>query len=97
MLPHAKRIALLGFVVALVGCQPRVREYNIKGAVVALDTSAKTVELDHEAIPGAMRAMRMTYPVADAKLLEGLKVGDSVRGVIRVERQSYAITSLQKR
>jgi Cu/Ag efflux protein CusF len=38
----------------------------------------------------------MTYPVADAKLLEGLKAGDEVEGKLEV-RGEYVITQLKKR
>ena len=98
MLQYLKGAVVIGVVVASAGCQGRAsREYELKGAVVAVDPASRTVELDHEEIPGFMQAMTMKYPVSDAKLLEGLKAGDSIRGTLKVQRQRYAITSLEKR
>ena len=39
----------------------------------------------HEAIPGHMKAMDMSFDVEDAKVLEGLKVGDQVVGKLTKE------------
>lgn len=99
MRQHVKGVIVAGLVFILAGCQRQAasRVYEVKGAVVAVDPASKTLELDHEEIPGYMKAMRMTYPIADAKLLEGLKAGDSVRGKLKVEARSYTITSLEKR
>lgn len=71
--------------------------YDVTGKVVALDPAKKVVTLDHEDIPGFMKAMTMEFPVADARLLDGLKAGDAVRGKITAEGGSYAVTSLEKR
>ena len=99
MRQQVKGGVIAGLVFILAGCQPQAasRMYEVKGAVVAVDPAAKTLELDHEEIPGYMQAMRMTYPVADAKLLEGLSAGDSVLGKLQVGSRSYTITSLAKR
>lgn len=99
MRQYVKGAIVAGLVFILAGCQPQAasREYKVKGVVLAVDTASKTLELDHEEIPGYMKAMRMKYPVADAKLLDGLKVGDSVQGKLKVERRSFALTSLEKR
>jgi Cu/Ag efflux protein CusF len=71
--------------------------YDVTGKVVSLDPAKKVVTLDHEDIPGFMKAMTMEFPVADAKLLDGMKVGDAVRGKITADGGSYAVTSLEKR
>lgn len=99
MRQHVKGVIVAGLVFILAGCQRQAasRVYEVKGAVVAVDPASKTLELDHEEIPGYMKAMRMTYPIADAKLLEGLKAGDSVRGKLKVGSRSFTITSLEKR
>lgn len=99
MRQQLKGVVIAGLVFILAGCQGQAagRTYEIKGAVIAVDPAAKTVELDHEQIAGYMGAMRMTYPVADAKLLEGLRPGDSVLGKLKVGSRSYTITTLAKR
>jgi Cu/Ag efflux protein CusF len=101
MLHRVKGVAVAGLVLVLVGCQGQAgsvsREHDIKGVVVTVDTGSKTLELDHEEIPGFMKAMRRTYAVADVKLLEGLKAGDSVRGKLEAAAGNYTITSLERR
>lgn len=95
----ALSVALFALVVA--GCNPgggdKEKIYDIKGKVVSLDAEQKTVKLDHEDIPGFMRAMEMDFKVQDAKVLTGLKAGDSVQGKLRVKDSNYVITELEKR
>lgn len=56
------------------------------------------MKLDHEAIPTLeMDAMVMVYEVENAKVLEGLKVGDEVQGHLRMESGKHIITHLEKR
>lgn len=94
--------------VALAGCQnpsgssasskpAGAKVYEVTGKVVSLDPATKAVTLDHEDIPGFMKAMTMEFPVADAKVLDGMKAGDAVRGTITADGGSYAVTSLEKR
>jgi Cu/Ag efflux protein CusF len=54
------------------------QHYDLKGRVVSVDKTGKTLTVDHEAIPGFMGAMTMAYPVKDAQLLDGLSPGDQV-------------------
>ncbi|HJZ58681.1 MAG TPA: copper-binding protein [Gemmataceae bacterium] len=100
------RTAVAGIVLVLAGCsnkgnptgQNTAKVADIKGTVVSVDPAKKTVELDHEAIPELdMKAMKMKYLVADPKLLEGLKAGDSVQGKVKAESGTYTITSLETR
>ena len=72
-------------------------EYDLRGKVVALDSTRPAVTLDHEDIPGLMKAMKMEFPVEDAKLLAGLKVGDKVEGRLKKSQSGYFITRLEKR
>ena len=73
------------------------KEYPITGTVVAVDPDKSTVTIDHEEIPGLMKAMDMEYAVDDATLLEGVKAGDQVEGQLNVQDGKYVITRLQKR
>jgi protein SCO1/2 len=52
--------------------------YPVKGKVVAVDLAGNHLTIDHEAIPGFMTAMTMTYAVKDGRQLEHLSKGDSV-------------------
>jgi protein SCO1/2 len=70
------------------------REYPIHGRVV--EVSKDQVKLDHEAIPGYMGAMVMSFPIAKPELLEGLTAGDRVQGKLSVGDGPPVITQLQK-
>jgi Cu/Ag efflux protein CusF len=89
---------------AIIGCTggeqktSAGKQYPIKGKVVAVDTAKPSVKLDHEEIPELkMKAMEMDYAVENAKVLEGIKVGDQVQGQLKVESGKYIITHLEKR
>jgi protein SCO1/2 len=90
-------------VLALAGCKEQEtatgagKEYQIKGKVVALDVSKPSVKLDHEAIPGLMGAMTMNFDVENAKVLDGIAVGDDVQGQLRVQSGKYVITRMAKK
>jgi protein SCO1/2 len=89
---------------ALSGCsQPTpntdtsVKEYDIKGKVVSIDRDVNTIKLDHEDIPGLMKAMTMNFPVENAKTLEKLEAGDQVEGKLKIMPGKYVLTQLEKR
>jgi Cu/Ag efflux protein CusF len=73
--------------------------YDIKGKVMAVnpDPEKPTVKLDHEDIPGAMKAMQMEFPVKDAGMIKGIQVGDQVQGKLEKRDSGYVITQLEKR
>jgi Cu/Ag efflux protein CusF len=73
------------------------KEYDIRGKVVDVSVDRKTVTLDHEEIPGLMKAMTMKYAVEDPKVLEGIATGDDVQGRLRATGGDYTITRLGKR
>lgn len=91
---------------AIAGCQNPAdtkpagdaadKEYDIKAKVVAIDPDRKGVTLDHEEIPGLMKAMQMKYQVADPKVLDGTAVGDQVSGRLKAHSGTYTITRLEK-
>ena len=100
---HLLRVAVVLVPLALAGCKgsdsasTAGKDYPIKGKVIAVDQSKPSVKLDHEEIPGLMKAMEMDYAVENAKLLEGIKAGDQVQGQVRAESGKYTITRLEKR
>jgi Cu/Ag efflux protein CusF len=73
------------------------KEYDVKGKVMAVDPNKPAVTLDHEDIPGLMKGMEMEFSVEDPKVLDGLKLGDSVSGRLRKGETGYVITHLEKR
>lgn len=89
----------------VAGCQnpsasstaPAAKIYDVKGKVVALDAARKVVTLDHEDIPGLMKAMTMEFAVEDPKVLGGVAAGDAVQAKLKVEGGNYIVTGLEKR
>lgn len=73
------------------------KEYDVKGKVIGLDVEEKTVTLDHEDIPGLMKAMEMKFAVENVKVLAGIKRGDQVQARLKVKAGNYLITELRKR
>ena len=69
----------------------------MRGKVVAVNAAKPAVTLDHEDIPGLMRAMQMEFGVQDPKLLEGIKVGDQVQGRLKKGESGYTLTQLERR
>jgi len=65
------------------------------GTITALDASAGTVTLDHQAIPAVgWPAMTMTFN-ADPALLAGFTEGDKVAFDVTVEGSAGTITALR--
>ncbi len=95
--------ALLVFLV-LAGCQnstdtakEKEKLYDVKAKVVAVDMDKPTVTLDHEDIPGLMKAMKMDFIAENPKVLEGIKAGDEVQGRTKSKSGYLILTELQKR
>ena len=93
--------AVILVAVFVAGCgtgtsEKAVKTYPIKGTVTAIDPKKPTVKLDHEDIPGLMQAMEMDFPVKDAEILEGLKIGDRVTGELVKNESGTMITRLEK-
>ncbi len=88
--------------VILIGCQTgldssKAKFYDLKGKVVSVEADKNTLTLDHEDMPGFMKAMTMKFSVEKASSLEGIKTGDHVQGKLKVTGSEYVITDLQKR
>jgi len=98
----SRGIVALFVVVLTIGCSekqpamPATNVYDIQGKITAIRPDKTAVTLDHEDIPGLMKSMKMEFPVKDANLMEGLQVGDQVRGKLQVESGKYLIIELMK-
>ena len=76
---------------------PKEKTYEVKGIVVAVDAKKPSVKLDHQDIPGLMKAMVMEFDVASPKILDGFQAGNKVQGKLKVEENGkYTITHLEK-
>ena len=91
-------LALIAVLPLVSGCTNEPdRIYDFKGRVVAIDAGGKTVTIEHEDIPGLMRAMKMPFTAEDPKLVEGLVPGMAVEGKLKVVSGKYLLTELKRK
>jgi protein SCO1/2 len=72
------------------------REYAIRGQILGLRRDVGEVRLKHDAIPGFMGAMTMSFGVKDRTLLDGRQVGDLVTGTLVVTGSDAWLSALDK-
>ncbi|WP_457652054.1 copper-binding protein [Rhodocaloribacter sp.] len=75
---------------------PEARTYTSVGVLQTFLPDGVHVRVNHEAIPGLMDAMTMSFAVADTSLLHGLAEGDSIRFTLTVTGDDIEITGLEK-
>ena len=63
-----------------------VKTYPIRAKIVSV--KAASVLLDHEAIPGFMEAMTMTYKLKDPSIVSELHPGDRITGTLLVSKDA---------
>lgn len=64
--------------------EPPEKLYPMTGVVVEIDPAKQWVTVDHDAIPGLMKAMRMKFAVGEPEVLEGVTVGDELLCSLKV-------------
>jgi Cu/Ag efflux protein CusF len=91
-------LAIIALVPFLSGCggDPE-RVYEFKGRVVSIDGGGTTATIDHEDIPGLMRAMKRPFTAEDPRFLEGLVPGMPVEGKIKIVSGRYVLTELKRK
>jgi len=73
---------------------PPAKRYPIQGQILAISTERREITIAHGDIPGLMPAMTMTYPLSDAKLLDGRTLGELVTGTLEVTEATGKIVEL---
>jgi protein SCO1/2 len=63
-----------------------VKSFPIRGKIVSVDAAKGSVLLDHEAIPGFMEAMTMSYKLKDAGTISELHPGDRITATLLVRK-----------
>lgn len=76
-------LCLMGSMVFSLGCgsredPPKEKLYPMTGVVVEIDPAKQWVTVDHDNIPGLMKAMRMKFVVGEPEILEDIAVGDEL-------------------
>ena len=71
--------------------------HKARGTIKAITADRLSVTIDHGAIPSIpMEPMSMDYKMKTARVLEGIKAGDSVDFVLVSESDGYVVTSVKK-
>lgn len=110
--PGLRVLALVALAVLVVSCgreqavtsattppvapQPTQQVFQVKGVVVELLPTEKSVRIRHEEIPDYMPAMTMPFDVRDTNELTGLQAGDSVIFRMTVTETDGWIHQIQK-
>ena len=66
------------------------------GIVTEVDATARKITLDHEDIPGVMKAMTMTFDVSPEVRLEEIAVGTRVEFRVKEEPDGYTVTEVTR-
>ena len=95
---------LLVGALATVGCHQGAgasknptQEYPIRGIIVSIDPTGHSVTLNHEAVPGFMEAMTMSYKLEDPSAASELHPGDKITATLAVDHDSVGPTNLRLR
>jgi protein SCO1/2 len=81
----------------VAGCaRSGVREYPLRGQIVAVNPTRQELTIKHEDIPNFMPGMTMPFKVRDGKLLEGRVPGDLVEAVLVVEESDAYLRRVQR-
>ena len=70
--------------------------HALKGKIISRDANAGTLTIAHEAIPGAMEAMTMPFPVRGAKLEDLPADGTMIEATLHLAEMSYWITDVRE-
>jgi protein SCO1/2 len=81
--------------VVLVG-STNLQTFQVRGVIVELSASGKTVRIRHEEIPDYMPAMTMPFDVRDTNELAGFAAGDTVIFQMKVTETDGWIEQIKK-
>jgi len=76
--------------------EPGEKIYAVRGTIVSHDAADNALNIDHEAIPGFMEAMKMDYNVRGAKVAALPPDGTRVEARLHVTDGDYWITDVRK-
>lgn len=73
-----------------------VETHEAVGVLKAFLPDGEHIRVDHEAIPGFMEAMTMSFAVKDTTLFQSVLVEDSIRFTLTVTGDDMYVSSLDK-
>ena len=106
--PPMQRVLLLLVIAAAFACGGRESSatkpvsvagekiYDLRGTIVSHDLDDNSLNIDHEAIPGFMEAMKMDYEVRGATVAKLPPEGTRIAAKLHVTDDEYWITGVQR-
>ena len=91
----AGAIGALALAAVLVACDAGARRGIGRGTVVSVDRVNRVIVIDHGRIPGVMAAMKMSFQVAEPKLLDQVEPGQLVEFDVEPAMGSYRVTAIR--
>ena len=98
-------LAMAAISLGMIGCRgtansPAVsknasQQYPVRGIVVSIDPSNGEVLLKHDAIPGLMPAMTMSYRLENPSILSELHPGDLITATLLADHDAAGPTNLR--
>jgi protein SCO1/2 len=87
--------------VLLIGCSQKPApkppvEYQMRGEVIRVDTSAQLATIKGEEIQGWMPAMTMEYPIKDKQEFQKLRAGEQIQAKVLVQGTDYWLTNVSE-
>ena len=76
--------------------RPNPESWTVRGIVRSVIPKLGAIFLTHEAMPGLMQAMTMSFEVEDPKVLDGLASGDPVRFTVRKDGERLILVTIEK-
>jgi protein SCO1/2 len=76
--------------------EPGEKLYDVRGVILSRNGDANSLNLDHEAIPGFMEAMKMDYTVRGAAVSTLPPDQTRIEAKLHVMPTSYWITDVKK-
>jgi protein SCO1/2 len=82
-----KLVATCAWLLFVAGCArtPPPPRYQLEGQILAVVTAQSSLTIKHGDVEGLMPGMTMTFPVAEASLLEGRSAGELIKATLEVK------------
>ena len=101
-----KRATLLILVLTLFACsekeqpkplsEPGEKLYTVRGVILSRNVADNSLNVDHEAIPGFMEAMKMDYSVRGADVANLPADKSRIEAKLHVTSRAYWITDVKQ-
>lgn len=87
----------VGLAATIAACDRGPQEpQRAQGIVEEVDRADRKLTIDHDEIPGMMKAMTMTFDVAPGVPLDDVEAGEQIDFQVKMENGSYTVTEIRR-